>query len=199
MPNCYFVNDYRQSETAVIDDPAPNRSDYGLPPQRAVFPGNLDHPVGDAVQATPVLPGGQRNNRDQTPKQEGEGEAQEGSGGGGGGGGDESRAAAGGEGVVLCNFNRLHKIDPHTFGAWMEVCSGMEGMGPYPRTSLFFYFRICWHVVNKHRFTSRSKVVRGLTLNNLLHHTPCGHRYLAFPPSPPLSPGSYLTLPLHAW
>lgn len=29
---------------------------------------------------------------------------------------------AGGEGgIVLCNFNRLHKIDPHTFGAWMKV------------------------------------------------------------------------------
>lgn len=30
------------------------------------------------------------------------------------GGGDGGR-------VVLCNFNRLHKLDPHTFGAWMEV------------------------------------------------------------------------------
>ncbi|CAB1106042.1 GT41 [Ectocarpus sp. CCAP 1310/34] len=29
--------------------------------------------------------------------------------------------------VVLCNFNRLHKLDPHTFGAWMEVLRTVPG------------------------------------------------------------------------
>ncbi|CAN0424291.1 unnamed protein product, partial [Hapterophycus canaliculatus] len=28
---------------------------------------------------------------------------------------------------VLCNFNRLHKLDPHTFGAWMEVLRAVPG------------------------------------------------------------------------
>lgn len=117
MPNCYFVNDYRQSEMAVIDDPAPNRADHALPPKRAVSPDSRGRPVGDALQAARLHSGGQRHNRDQAPKQGGEEEAQQ----GGGGGGDENRGAGGGVGVVLCNFNRLHKIDPHTFGAWMEV------------------------------------------------------------------------------
>ena len=126
MPNCYFVNDYRQSETAVIDDPAPNRSDYGLPPQRVVFPANRDHSVGDALRAIRLHSGGQRDHRDLPPTQEGGKDEQEAS----GGVGDESRVAGGGGGVVLCNFNRLHKIDPHTFGAWMEVWHGLEGVCP---------------------------------------------------------------------
>ncbi|CAM9288553.1 unnamed protein product, partial [Laminaria digitata] len=133
MPHCYFVNDYRQSETAVIDDPAPNRSDHGLPPQRVVFPDNREnHPVGDdALQENRVHSDGQRDHhKKKTPTQEGGEDAREGSGGGGGGGGggDEGGRAAGGSGgVVLCNFNRLHKIDPHTFGAWMEVLRTVPG------------------------------------------------------------------------
>ena len=82
MPNCYFVNDYRQSETAVIDDPAPNRSDYGLPPQRVVFPANRDHSVGDALRAIRLHSGGQRDHRDLPPTQEGGKDEQEASGGG---------------------------------------------------------------------------------------------------------------------
>lgn len=52
-----------------------------------------------------------------------------------GGGNDGDGGGDGGSGgaVVLCNFNRLHKIDPYTFGAWMEV-----------RTLYFlFYFIFC--------------------------------------------------------
>ncbi|CAN0314906.1 unnamed protein product [Discosporangium mesarthrocarpum] len=56
--------------------------------------------------------------------------------------GGDSRAAGGGygaprgsprageedgEGLVLCNFNRLHKIDPSTFGVWMEVLKAFSG------------------------------------------------------------------------
>eukprot|EP00904_Undaria_pinnatifida_P003604 jgi/Undpi1/13244/HiC_scaffold_8.g02906.m1 len=123
MPNCYFVNDYRQSEMAVMDAPAPNRADHALPPQRAVSSDSRGRPVGDALQAARLHSGGQRDNRDQAPKQGGEEEAQQ----GGGGGGDENRGAGGGVGVVLCNFNRLHKIDPHTFGAWMEVLRTVPG------------------------------------------------------------------------
>lgn len=33
----------------------------------------------------------------------------------------ERKEEGDGRRVVLCNFNRLHKLDPHTFGAWMEV------------------------------------------------------------------------------
>lgn len=124
MPHCYFVNDYRQSELAVLDSKPPARADHGLPPL-----------------PTPALAAGDDNNggagvrrwthpriRDRGgPASAAPGQRQR--------GGD--RAAAGRVGalagtgrevgtdgcgpVVLCNFNRLHKIDPHTFGAWMQV------------------------------------------------------------------------------
>lgn len=34
---------------------------------------------------------------------------------------DDGSCHPGNDAVVLCNFNRLHKIDPETFRAWMKV------------------------------------------------------------------------------
>ncbi|CBJ28382.1 UDP-N-acetylglucosamine--peptide N-acetylglucosaminyltransferase, family GT41 [Ectocarpus siliculosus] len=60
--------------------------------------------------------------------------------------------------VVLCNFNRLHKLDPHTFGAWMEVLRTVPGTvlwlidgGETARTNLLRQARLAgvdeWRVV----------------------------------------------------
>lgn len=121
MPHCYFVNDYRQSALSVVDAPAPNRSDHGLPIGGDVVLDGDDTTVGKVVGTNRASSGGWRGTGDEAPGHgAGKHEAEEGGGERGGGGGG---AGAGG-GIVLCNFNRLHKIDPHTFGAWMEVCWG---------------------------------------------------------------------------
>lgn len=154
MPHCYFVNDYRQSERVVIDSPAPDRAEHGLPP--LLLPPPPPPPVlrdDEGVDDPLVVARRLDNERDKsvgkgardwtkTPR------AHEGRSGGGrcgatmpavprqqwhrGGnavkegvdvleGVGRGSGGGGGGGVVLCNFNRLHKIDPYTFGAWMEV------------------------------------------------------------------------------
>lgn len=139
MPHCYFVNDYRQSERGVIDSPAPERADHGLPPPpppgaAPAAGGEKDGSDGVRRGTTPVGRSGGGIGRG------GEDTSGRGTSGRGGRrrpGGGASTAAGGGlaedrglgdgeEGcgpIVLCNFNRLHKIDPHTFGAWTEVQS----------------------------------------------------------------------------
>ena len=66
LPNCYFVNDYRQSLGAInaLEAPLPTRESLGLPEI----------------------------------------------------------------GTVMCNFNRLHKLDPITFGHWLEVLKEVKGV-----------------------------------------------------------------------
>lgn len=128
MPHCYFVNDYRQSELAVIDSNPPERADHGLPPLAtqalAVDDGNDGGGTGVARWAKPRV----RGRDEATCAAPGQRQC-----GGGATAGDDPSLAGAGAGagaevdgcspVVLCNFNRLHKVDPHTFGAWMEVSS----------------------------------------------------------------------------
>lgn len=100
MPHCYFVNDYRQSELAVIESPPPsNRSQHGLPQG------------GDALREV------RNGSRSVNSSSSGSGSRERRGGKVAGGKTEEEK----GKGVVLCNFNRLHKIDPITFGAWMKV------------------------------------------------------------------------------
>ncbi|CAM9502715.1 unnamed protein product [Ectocarpus fasciculatus] len=162
MPHCYFVNDYRQSERAVIESPAPDRADHGLslPPPAAT---EEDKEGGgiltSAAGAAPLVRSGRdygvgdRSRRASRRHRGGDRHNGEGAvawspvpgrwrrGGGGGGGGRkpvgehgalgkvsrEREGEGGGGRVVLCNFNRLHKLDPHTFGAWMEVLRTVPG------------------------------------------------------------------------
>lgn len=144
MPHCYFVNDYRQSEVAVIDSKPPDRADHGLPPllpTRAPAPAlagddkNDDGGAGGADRwtnprardwgeaATPAAPAGQTRVGGRAAA------GREGALAGTGTGTGVGVGAGGctGSPVVLCNFNRLHKIDPHTFGAWMEVRRKKQG------------------------------------------------------------------------
>lgn len=149
MPHCYFVNDYRQSERVVVDSPTPDRADHGLSPLQllpAELPVDDDYADARAAAAAAAAAGlfadeGREIRKGyQTGRRAGDG----------GGGGITSGAVAGRRGherggtaeevlerrrregkecgrVVLCNFNRLHKLDPHTFGAWMKVRAFMGG------------------------------------------------------------------------
>lgn len=131
MPHCYFVNDYRQSEVAVIDSNPPERAEHGLPPllipalagdddddddnDGLAGAGRWTKPrARDRVEATPAVPGQGQLGGGTTAG--GDGTLTGAGAGAGAGTGTDGRGP-----VVLCNFNRLHKIDPHTFGAWMEV------------------------------------------------------------------------------
>lgn len=99
MEHCYFVNDYRQSAVAVVQDAPPRRCDHGLPPG-----GDGDH--GDNGSDALVTA---RQHDIQSVRQEAAGLHER----------NDGKDAS--DAVVLCNFNRLHKIDPRTFSAWMEV------------------------------------------------------------------------------
>lgn len=107
MPHCYFVNDYRQSGLAAIRSPAPVRSDYGLPSGGDEERGSGDV-ADDRRQRDDGEPGvwGHAGEQGSSVEQDQR----------------QGLVGSGVDCVVLCNFNRLHKIDPHTFAAWMEVC-----------------------------------------------------------------------------
>lgn len=138
MPHCYFVNDYRQSELTVIDSKPPERADHGLPPlptpALAGDDGNDDGGGGGGGAGVARWAKSRARGRDEaTSAVPGQRQRGGGASAGGGDGAAVGTGAAAAEAgaddcspVVLCNFNRLHKIDPHTFGAWMEVSSRQE-------------------------------------------------------------------------
>lgn len=106
MPHCYFVNDYRQSERDVVEGaPVQSREEYGLPPG-----GDVYDVIDCSMSESGEISGEDWGYCSRAGVSEGV----------------RGVHVAGdvGEGkrnVVLCNFNRLHKIDPYTFDAWMEV------------------------------------------------------------------------------
>lgn len=116
MPHCYFVNDYRQSERGVVEKaPVQSREEYGLPPGGDVY---------DLI-AYSMSERGEIFGEDWAicPRA-GVSEGVRGVRGAGDGAKFGEAVREGGSDVVLCNFNRLHKIDPYTFDAWMEVRHG---------------------------------------------------------------------------
>lgn len=113
MPHCYFVNDYRQSERAVVEEaPVQSREEYGLPPG-----GDVYDVIACSMSESGEIFGEDWGCCSRAGVSEGGGGVQV--------AGDVGRfgeaVREGRRNVVLCNFNRLHKIDPYIFDAWMEV------------------------------------------------------------------------------
>ena len=119
MPHCYFVNDYQQSERGVLEGDVPSRAEHGLPPGGDVY----DAIARAGERGEPPRKGPARLYRPDGVHEDGGVEREVGAGGQGTG----VEVGSSASGVVLCNFNRLHKIDPQTFGAWMEVREEKRG------------------------------------------------------------------------